>query len=272
MTSTGIARTETILDKIAARKVEEVAALKATLNGSGFTPRTDPIRDFAGALKNTEHVALIAEIKKASPSRGLLSPDFDPVRLVTTYAAHGASAVSVLTDHDFFQGSLSDLQAARSAMDLPVIRKDFMIDPVQIHEAHSAGADAILLIVSMLENSLLRDLYQTARDLGLHVLVETHDALEMECALRLNCELIGVNNRALHTFNVDLKTTEKLAKLIPPTAALVAESGIFTRSDVERMAQSGASAVLVGESIVKSGDIGTQITTLSTVPRVDRSH
>ena len=270
ITASGVVYTATILDAIAARKAEEVAALRTVQGAMAFPLRTTPVRDFGGALRG-QTLKLIAEAKRSSPSKGVLVHDYNAARLAASYAEHGAQAVSVLTDHDFFGGSLDDMQAARAIMSLPVIRKDFMIDVIQIQEAYSAGADAILLIVAMLEAPLLHDLYQAARDLGLHVLVETHNVPEMEIALNLNAPIIGINNRDLHTFKVDLGTTERLAAMTPHDTTLVAESGIFTADDVRRMASAGANAILVGESIVRSGDIGGQIRALSGIPAVPRS-
>jgi indole-3-glycerol phosphate synthase len=263
MKTTGITVTGTILDKIVARKIEEVALLpQAMLDLSVYTPR-----DFAAALRR-DTVALIAEIKHASPSKGILIDPFDPVGLATQYATNGAAAISVLTDQDFFKGGLNDLRAVRAAVNIPLIRKDFTIDPRQIAEARTGGADAILLIVAILDDSLLRDLYQFAHECGLAALIEVHTEAEMERALKINPVLLGINNRDLHTFHVDLNVTQRLAQIAPPDAILVAESGIFTANDVESVAAVGARAILVGESIVKSGDVAGQVRTLSSVKRL----
>lgn len=264
----GITATGTILDKIVARKIEEVAALRADTPWHGEAiPRTR--RDFCGALRR-ETISLIAEIKHASPSKGLLIENFDPVQLGITYSEAGAAAISVLTDKEFFQGSLNDLTAVQENVSIPVLRKDFIIDNHQIVEAWRAGADAILLIVAILDNSTLVALFDVALDCQLAALVEVHTEQEMERALKLNPPLIGINNRDLHTFNVDLSVTERLASMAPPDVTLVAESGIFTVEDVERVAATGVDAILVGESIVKSPDIGAQVRTLSSVKRQSR--
>ena len=262
----GITITGTILDKIVARKIEEVAVLQL----AEADALSDKPLDFVNALRR-DNVALIAEIKHASPSKGVLIENFDPVVLGMTYANSGAAAISVLTDHDFFQGSLDDLLTVKTNVAIPVLRKDFMIDKRQITEARQAGADAILLIVAILDDAKLQDLYNAATNNDMAALIEVHTAAEMERALKLNPPLIGINNRDLHTFNVDLNTFKQLAKMAPPEVTLVAESGIFTVEDVQAMAEAGADAILVGESIVKSPDIGAQVRTLSGVKRVQRS-
>jgi indole-3-glycerol phosphate synthase len=206
-------------------------------------------------------VALIAEVKKASPSAGVICPDFDPVRIAKEYEAAGASCLSVLTDEQFFQGSLDYLRQIRAAVKLPLLRKDFIIDERQILEAIEWGADAILLIVAILDDARLKRFHALASEAGLAVLVEVHDEAELDRALAIGAPLIGVNNRDLKTFKVDLATTERLAARLfsPPTtrpaSLLVAESGINTRADVERLVKCGAGAILVGESLVRTGDI-----------------
>ncbi len=260
----GLRQTATILDKIVARKLEEIAGLPHT------PPRIDwpPLRDFVAALHRPDgRVALIAEIKHASPSKGVLIDPFDPPALARQYAAGGAACLSVLTDRDFFQGGLPDLIAARAAAGLPTLRKDFIIDERQIAEARAAGADAILLIVAILDDAKLRDLHAAAHGYGLAALVEVHTEGEIERAAALNAPLIGINNRDLHTFQVDLAVTTRLARLAPSTATLVAESGLFTRADVEQVAAAGAHAILVGESIVRAADIPAQVRELSSVSR-----
>lgn len=259
----GIQRTEAILDRIIARKLEEVAALPAL-------PPPEPViaRGFARSLRRPdETVAIIAEVKHASPSRGVLIEPFDPATLARTYESGGATALSVLTDRDYFQGSLDDLRAARAEAALPVLRKDFTIDARQITEAARAGADAVLLIVAVLDDARLRDLYDTAVACGLDALVEVHSEAELDRALRLGAPLIGVNNRDLYTFQVSLDVTRRLAARVPPGVTLVAESGIFTRADVESVAAAGAHAVLVGESLVKAPDIAAQLRALAGVKR-----
>jgi indole-3-glycerol phosphate synthase len=208
---------------------------------------------------------LIAEVKKASPSMGVICPNFDPVRIAKEYEAAGASCLSVLTDEQFFQGSLDYLRQIREAVKLPLLRKDFIIDERQILEAIEWGADAILLIVAILTDGQLQKFHSLATEAGLAVLVEVHDEEELNRALKISPQLIGVNNRNLKTFKVDLATTEVLAakmedvrwKMAKPL--LVAESGIHTRADVERVQECGASAILVGESLIKQGDIGAKV-------------
>ncbi|PJF36856.1 MAG: indole-3-glycerol phosphate synthase TrpC [Candidatus Thermofonsia Clade 1 bacterium] len=260
----GIQRTETILDRIVARKIEELAHLDMAR-----LPKPDsPPRPFAAALRRADgRVALIAEIKRASPSRGVLIADFQPASLAEQYASGGATALSVLTDRDFFMGSLEDLQAARRAAELPVLRKDFIIDERQIVEARAYGADAILLIAAILDDAKLRDLIAAANAHGLAALVEVHTQAELERVLQLDVALIGINNRDLRTFKVDLNTFRTLAPLVPAHLTLVAESGIYTAEDVAVMAAHGAHAILVGESLVKAPDIAAQVRQLSAVLR-----
>jgi len=256
--------TGTYLDRIVANTLEEVAARKATK--PNLVPYPAPPKDFAAALRG-DHIRLIAEVKHASPSKGILITPFDPVTIARDYERGGAAALSVLTDSKFFQGSLDDLRAVRAAVKLPILRKDFVIDAFQIEEARGVGADAILLIVGILDDALLADLYAVATAHGLAALVEVHDAAEMDRALRLNARLIGINNRDLRTFKTDLATTETLAKGVPPSVTLVGESGIFAAADVERMAQAGASAILVGESLIKATDRAAQLRKLTGVRR-----
>ncbi|MBN1811410.1 MAG: bifunctional indole-3-glycerol-phosphate synthase TrpC/phosphoribosylanthranilate isomerase TrpF [Anaerolineae bacterium] len=207
-------------------------------------------------------VALIAEVKRASPSRGLLAPNFDPLRLARTYQQNGAAAISVLTDEHFFQGHLDYLRAIREQVDLPLLRKDFVFDPYQVCESRAAGADAILLIVAMLSDEELRTLHTLAQELGMAALVEVHDEAELRRALALQPRLIGINNRDLRTFAVDLATTERLRSFVPPDVTLVAESGIHTAADVDRLAHVGVDAMLVGESLVTAPDPATQVRAL----------
>jgi len=240
-----------------------VADLKASLRSRGEQ------RDFFAALKKPKlgSVALIAEVKKASPSAGVICPDFDPVRIAKAYEAAGASCLSVLTDEKFFQGSLDYLREIRQSVSLPLLRKDFIIDERQILEAVEWGADAILLIVSVLSDSQLKHFHSLATEAGLAVLVEVHDEGELDRALAAGAKLIGVNNRDLKTFKVDLATTERLAGRLRSTrddsgsasVLLVAESGIHTRADVERLAKCGAGAILVGESLMRSGDLAEKV-------------
>jgi indole-3-glycerol phosphate synthase len=210
-------------------------------------------RDFSAALR-AKKPAIISEIKKASPSKGLLSPDFRPADLARQYEQGGAAAISVLTDREFFRGSLDDLRAARAACTLPVIRKDFTLTDYHVLEAAAVGADAILLIVAILEDEALRSLREMAEAFGMAVLVEAHNEQELDRAVRSGARIIGVNNRDLNTFHVSLETSERLAKQIPPGAVKVSESGIFNSDDIQRLMKAGYDAFLVGEHLVKSGD------------------
>jgi len=217
-------------------------------------------RDFISALKNPSgDIALIAEVKKASPSAGIICKDFDPVKIAKEYEAAGASCLSVLTDEKFFQGSLDYLRQIRAAVKIPLLRKDFIIDERQILEAVEWGADAILLIVAILTDEQLQKFHSLATEAGLAVLVEVHDEEELERALKISPLLIGVNNRNLKTFQVDLAVTENLAKKIGAGKILVAESGIHNRADVERLKKCGAKAILVGESLMKNGGIQSKV-------------
>jgi len=258
------------LDKIVEQKKREVALLPERSLAAGdlhdaMLERGER-RDFLAALRHPPagEVALIAEVKKASPSAGVICPDFDPVRIAGEYEAAGASCLSVLTDEQFFQGSLDYLRQIRAAVKLPLLRKDFIIDERQILEAIEWGADAILLIVAILDDARLKRFHTLATEAGLAVLVEVHDEAELDRAMTIGAQLIGVNNRDLKTFKVDLATTERLAVRLfsPPVARhsslLVAESGINTRADVERLAKCGAGAILVGESLVRTGDISAK--------------
>jgi indole-3-glycerol phosphate synthase/phosphoribosylanthranilate isomerase len=253
----------TILDDIFAHKRAELAKRKqaqSLANVQAEAQRAAPPRDFVAALReNTSRPALIAEVKRASPSRGLLVEDFDPVRLARTYQQNGAAATSVLTDEHFFRGHLDYLRAIREAVDLPILRKDFVFDPYQVHEARAAGADAVLLIVAMLTDEELHALHELTRELGMTALVEVHDEAEVRRALALRPRLIGVNNRDLRTFKVDIETTARLRSFVPPDVALVAESGIHTPTDVDRLARIGADAMLVGESLVVAKDTGAKV-------------
>jgi indole-3-glycerol phosphate synthase len=259
-----------ILDTIVARKREEVARLPAG------TPDLDQLRaalrvrggtrDFLGALRSPRRgrVGLIAEVKKASPSAGVIRPDFDPVRIARDYESAGADCLSVLTDEKFFQGSLEYLRAIRAAVALPLLRKDFIIDERQILEAIEWGADAVLLIAAILDDDRLARFHTLATAAGLAALVEVHDEAELDRVLVLNAPLVGVNNRDLRVFKVDLGTTERLAARLrgaPGGGAtlLVAESGIHTRADVDRLAACGAGAILVGESLMRHADIPAKV-------------
>ncbi len=262
-----------ILDTIVEQKKREVALLPARLIAAGdlrdaMLERGEQ-RDFLAALRRgspstqaAARMALIAEVKKASPSAGVICPNFDPVRIAREYEAAGAACLSVLTDEKFFQGSLEYLRQIRDAVKLPLLRKDFIIDERQILEAIEWGADAILLIVAILSDEQLARFHALAAEAGLAVLVEVHDEAELDRALKISPTLIGVNNRNLKTFQVDLGTTERLAEVIGTrenAPMLVAESGIHARADVERLQRCGARAILVGESLVKQGDIAAKV-------------
>ncbi len=241
-----------ILDTIVARKREEVAELRL----KGFFPPPEEIespRGFIKALTDAPGVAIIAEAKKASPSKGVIQPDFDPVAIAEHYEQNGASCVSVLTDVDFFQGALAYIPLVRNKVKLPVIRKDFIIDPLQIKEAHMVGADAVLLIAAILETEQMKEYRLVAESYGMDVLVEVHDEKELESALKAESRLIGINNRNLNDFTVSLETTFRLLSLIPKEIPVVSESGISTIDDMVRLRDKGVAAALIGESLMRNG-------------------
>ncbi|MCA1765958.1 MAG: indole-3-glycerol phosphate synthase TrpC [Desulfobulbaceae bacterium] len=242
-----------ILDQIVARKKEEVAEL---LNGPTEEPpeQVDLPRGFHKSLIDCDGIAVIAEAKKASPSKGVICPDFDPVAIAADYEKGGAQALSVLTDADFFQGSLSYIPAVRAAVKLPVLRKDFIVHEAQIRQAREFGADAILLIVAILDNIQLRDYRMLAEELGMDCLIEVHDEWEAERALEAGSVLIGVNNRDLRDFSVDLDTTLRVKSMIPAGVPVVSESGIRNHDDVKKLAEHGIAAVLVGETLMRAAD------------------
>ena len=250
-----------ILARIAAYKRDEVADRKARTSQAELEAEAKAAsapRGFARALKAAHapgRLALIAEIQKASPSRGLIRADFDPPALAKAYQAGGAACLSVLTDGPSFQGAEAYLVAVRAVSALPCIRKDFMVDPWQIAESRALGADCILVILAMIDDALAEELMAEAAGWGMDALVEAHDEAEMARAARLGATLIGVNNRDLRTFEVDLGNTERLAALAPDGALLVTESGIFAPADVERLERSGAKAMLVGESLMRQADV-----------------
>lgn len=255
------------LQQILEVKKQEVARLlpRAEHLRAAALQRND-FRAFASAIDcGPEGLGLIAEVKKASPSAGVIAPDFDPVEIAKAYAAGGAHALSVLTDKQFFQGDIAFLNRIRSAVSLPILRKDFIIHEAQIAEACVAGADAVLLIVAALEQRRLEELFLEAELLQLDVLVEVHDGEELERALEVGATMIGINNRNLTTFEVDLATTETLSEEVPESVLLVCESGLRSRGDTQRAFDAGCNAILVGESLMRSEDVAKQIAELLAV-------
>ena len=257
----------TILERIVLDKRAEVAARKRAASRADLERRwtgLPPPRDLEAALRVPEApVALIAEVKKASPSRGVLAAGVDPVALAETYGRHGAHAISVLTDEKYFQGHLDLLAAIRERVTLPLLRKDFTIDEWQLWESRAAGADAVLLIVSILEDPLLRDLAAAAKGLGLAALVECHTGGELDRALSAGASLLGINNRDLATFETRIDTTLALLPLVPPGPLVVSESGFFTGAQVRRVVDAGARAILVGEGLVRAADVPAKIRELT---------
>ncbi len=257
-----------ILKKILARKVEEIAERSERLGLHELQRQTDdapPTRPFLGRLRHAigrGDPAIIAEIKRASPSKGLLRDPFQPADIAQNYAAAKATCLSVLTDRDFFQGSEDYLREARAACPLPVLRKDFIIDPYQVYEARVIGADCILLIVAALDDAALRSLTRLAADLGMDVLVEVHDAEELERALAFDAPLIGINNRNLRSFETRLDTTLNLLPRVPADRTVITESGIHTTSDVALMREHGVHAFLVGEAFMRAADPGAKLAEL----------
>jgi indole-3-glycerol phosphate synthase len=257
-----------ILERIVAVKREEVAAARAALDASAMRREAEaqpPARDFVGALRakiSAGQPAVIAEIKKASPSKGVLREHFVPAEIAASYAAHGAACLSVLTDERFFQGAPDYLRQARAACALPALRKDFIVDAYQVDQSRAWGADAILLIVACLDDARLAEFEDRASGLGMAVLVEVHDAAELDRALRLNTPLIGVNNRNLRTFEVSLDTTLGLLPGLPADRLLVTESGILGPADVRRMRAAGVNAFLVGEAFMRAPDAGVALASL----------
>ena len=257
--------TPDILKKIIKRKQEEIAerCQRIDINKLESTlVSASPVRGFVNSIQtkiNNGQPAVIAEIKKASPSKGILREDFNPAEIARSYEQGGAACLSILTDIDFFQGSDEYLKQARAACSLPVIRKDFIIDPYQVYEARSMGADCILLIVAALTDAQLNELNDLAHQLGMDVLIEVHDKAELDRALPLNAKLVGINNRNLRTFEVSLDTTLNLLDTIPDDRIVVTESGIFTKDDVALMRNNNVNAFLVGEAFMRADDPGAQL-------------
>lgn len=255
-----------ILERIVAHKKEEVAEQKRLVAQRFLEARireNDPPVPFTEAItRDTRPVQLIAEVKQASPSKGQIRADFNPVEIARIYQRHGAAAVSVLTDEEFFGGHLEFVPQIREEISLPILRKEFIIDSYQVIESRAWRADAILLIVACLDRHQLRDFRQIAEELSMDVLVEVHDEAELDTAVESGARLIGVNNRDLRTFETSLDTTVRLASRMPAEIPLVSESGIFTREDVEQMGEAGAKAVLVGEALMRQPDIGSAVDAL----------
>lgn len=258
-------KTSDILKKILLRKHEEIIERSEKLNLDSiakYAEQADPVRGFIAAIENRlaqNKPAVIAEIKKASPSKGVLRENFQPAAIAKTYESNGATCISVLTDADFFQGGENYLKQARSACALPVIRKDFIIDPYQVYEARMINADCILLIVAALDDAMLRQLLELAHQLKMDVLVEVHDEQELERALASGAKLLGINNRNLRTFETSLDTTLRMLDKIPQDRIVVAESGILTPADVKLMRDNNVNAFLVGEAFMKAADPGIKL-------------
>ncbi|MBX6315013.1 MAG: indole-3-glycerol phosphate synthase TrpC [Isosphaeraceae bacterium] len=252
----------TILDEIVASKHREIAAARARMPLEELevqAAEAPPVRDFRAALAGPGPIRLIAEVKKASPSAGVIRPDFDPIAIARTYQAHGAACLSVLTDAPYFQGHLSYLARIRASVAIPLLRKDFLIEEYQVVEARMAGADAILLIAEILDDAQLVTLLERARALGMAALVEFHDEANLPRILGAGADLVGINNRDLRRFVTNLEHTLRLRDRIPPDVVLVSESGIRSRRDVERLEAAGVSAILVGESLMRSPDLGLAV-------------
>lgn len=256
-----IRQTQTILDEIVARKqerlferrkVQPVSELQAIYEAAGAAGKLPLIARFTDNLKQPKTMSLIAEIKKASPSKGLIQPDFNPAEQAAAYAAAGVQAISVLTEEDYFLGSDEHLKAVHDAVQVPILRKDFTVEPGQIYEARLLGASAVLLICAVLDDKELAGYLQLTHQLGMQALVEIHNLPELMRALSAGAQVIGINNRDLHSFHVDLNTTERLAGLIPNDRVIVAESGITTASDLARVYRAGAHAALIGETLMRS--------------------
>ncbi len=261
-----------ILDRIVQTKHREIDALLAREDElSSLASEAPPARDLAGALRGVDAVAVMAEVKRRSPGAGSIRPDLDPAEVAATYGAAGVAAVSVLTDAEYFGGSLADLRAARSSVSVPVFRKDFIIHPLQLVEARASGADGTLLIARILSDEALGMLAGEARALGLSVLVEVHDGEELERALGAGASLIGINNRNLQTFETSLDVTLELLPRVPPEVTVVSESGIRTPEDVDRLGAAGVHGILVGESILRAPAPGVAAAVLTGRRRTHRS-
>ena len=252
----------TILDEIYKHKLSEVAEDKKRVSLETLKEqckKKQEARSFGAALKSNTNIRIIAEIKKASPSLGIIREDFNPVEIARIYETGGAAAISVLTDEKFFQGRLSYLTDVKKSVNLPILRKDFIIDSYQIYEARSAGADAILLIAALLTKEEIQHYLELARELDMDCLVEVHSEAELKKVLQTNADIIGINNRDLATFKTDLKTTVRLRPMIPTEKIVVSESGIKSRMDVEKLMKEGVDAILVGETLMKSNDISAKL-------------
>jgi indole-3-glycerol phosphate synthase len=251
-----------VLEKIVLQKRREIEEAQRAVPFEALVERlahAPPIRDFAAALRSGPGMRVIAEVKKASPSAGLIRADFDPVAIAKTYAANGAACISVLTDKPFFQGSLDDLVAVRNAVSLPALRKDFLLDRYQVLEARVAGADCVLLIAECLDDCRLRDLYFYASGLGMESLIEIYDPENLDRVLKLGPALVGINNRNLRTLVTDLEHSIALRPRVAADCMLISESGIHTRQDVERLERAGIRAILVGETLMRAADIGKKL-------------
>ncbi len=255
----------TILDEIIENKLVEIEHSKKTLPLQKITSElasARPVRDFYAALKPEGNLRIIAEIKRASPSKGIIAKDFDPVRIARSYASAGASALSVLTDENFFKGSLEYLSQIRDAVDTPLLRKDFILDLYQVYESRHFGADALLLIVAALEQDVLCELLELTENLGMNALVEVHDEQELERALSARAKIIGINNRDLKTFTVDLGVSMNLSKKVPNEIIVVAESGIRSSDDITKLRSEGVHVFLIGETFMKTPDPGLELSKL----------
>lgn len=262
-----------ILDKIVAQKLTEIATAKSARSLAsvcGMAANAEPPRDFLASLTASDYVGLIAEVKKASPSKGVIREDFDPVAIAKIYCDNGAQCISVLTDETFFQGSLDFLSSIRAAVTKPLLRKDFILDEYQVYEARAAGADAILLIAECLDPNQLRDLYETTCGLGMTPLVELYDEENIDAVLSCQPRLVGVNNRDLNTFKVDLGHSIRIKQQLPDEVVMVSESGIFNSDDVSLLHDSGIAAMLVGESLMRADDIGQAVQSLLAKPNLEK--